>query len=458
MSDNKISVFKMVSFLICGIIVLDTFVAPAVLGISSITLWVLVAVLFTIPNAFINAELGAAYPKEGGIYNWIQDSMGEGHATIAGWFYWVNVGFWMPAVFIAFTTWFSYTFAPEMGTIPSMLLTLAVCWVIVGIVRRGMDLGVAAANLAAIIKVVVLVAFGLLGVIYAIVHGPANDFGNVANWIPNFSDLSTMSFVTTIVFNLLGFELLASLVTDMKDPKKDVPKATFLGVIVIAGLYIFGTFGVLVATPADSIDPLDGFYNALMELTSICGPAQGFVFKTIMIGTLYTLIAQMISWVIGASEVLAVVDFAKHIKVLSKRHPKYGTLAGSYVVLGVLASVQIILNYLLAGDANEAFWNVLAFSIVIFIFPYIYIGPAAIILRKRDGLKDRSFVTPGGTVGLWIAGVLNFVFVALSIILLFFTGEWDPVYHLTLIIGTTLTTLVGFIFHWISKSKMLRSP
>ncbi len=48
--EKKFGLFELVSFLITGIVVLDTFVAPAALGVSSITLWVIVAVLFMIPN------------------------------------------------------------------------------------------------------------------------------------------------------------------------------------------------------------------------------------------------------------------------------------------------------------------------------------------------------------------------------------------------------------------------
>jgi len=48
-SGKKISLFKMVLFTVCGIIVLDTFVAPAQIGVSSITIWLITAIFFFIP-------------------------------------------------------------------------------------------------------------------------------------------------------------------------------------------------------------------------------------------------------------------------------------------------------------------------------------------------------------------------------------------------------------------------
>ena len=89
MAKKKVSLFKMVLFTVCGIIVLDTFVVPAQIGVSSITIWVLTAILFFIPYGLINAELGAAYPEDGGIFAWVKRAFGEFHATLVGWFYWL---------------------------------------------------------------------------------------------------------------------------------------------------------------------------------------------------------------------------------------------------------------------------------------------------------------------------------------------------------------------------------
>jgi hypothetical protein len=50
---KKVDLFKMVSFTVCGIVVLDTFVAPAAMGVSSITVWLLTAILFFIPSLLI---------------------------------------------------------------------------------------------------------------------------------------------------------------------------------------------------------------------------------------------------------------------------------------------------------------------------------------------------------------------------------------------------------------------
>ena len=69
---------------------------------SSITIWIITAIIFFIPYGLISAELGSTYPDDGGIYSWVNRAYGEKTAVMVGWYYWVNVAFWMPAVFIAF--------------------------------------------------------------------------------------------------------------------------------------------------------------------------------------------------------------------------------------------------------------------------------------------------------------------------------------------------------------------
>jgi len=442
MEEKKVSLFKMISFTICGIVVLDTFVAPAAMGVSSITVWLLTAILFFIPYGLINAEIGAAYPEDGGIYSWVKRAFGEFQATLVAWYYWVNVAFWMPAVFIAFSWWFSMAYAPDLSTFASAAIAIVMCWVVVGIGIRGVELGITVTNIAAIVKVAVLLIFGGLGVVYAIQNGSANDF-SLANFALDFN-FDTIAFSSAIVYNLLGFELISSIASSIDNPGKNIPKMTVLAGVMIAALYIIGTYGVLVAIPADAIDPLDGFFYALQELCTVFGDSSTLVFNIIMAGALFTLVSNMISWSMGGVEVLDEAEFTKKTKVLGHRHAKYDTPDYSYILMGVISTALIVLNFSLGESANEAFWTILSFSFLVFFLPYLWLFPAAVKLRHMDKDMERPYEVPGGLPGLYISAFLGFAFILLGCVLLFFTGEgFDPLYHGTLIIGTGLTTVFG---------------
>ena len=57
-------------------------------GPSSLTLWLLAALVFFIPQGLCVMTLSSALPKEGGLYVWITQAFGERHGFLAGWLYW----------------------------------------------------------------------------------------------------------------------------------------------------------------------------------------------------------------------------------------------------------------------------------------------------------------------------------------------------------------------------------
>jgi len=441
MESKQVNLWKSVLFTVCSILVLDTFVAPAIIGVSSITIWIITAILFFIPYGLLSAELGSTYPDDGGIYSWVNRAFGEKTAVMVGWYYWVNVAFWMPAVFIAFAYWMSYTFFPDANNWVLCIVAVIMCWVIVGIGVRGIELSVTVTNIAAVAKVAVLLIFGALGIVYGVRNGLAHDF-RVKSFIPTFGN--TTQYIAAIVYNLLGFELLGSIGSKIKNPGKTIPKMTIFAGVIITALYVFGTFGVLSAIPADQVDAADGFFYALQELCTVLGPAQHVVFVIIIVVAALTLVSNMVSWTMGANEVLAASELDKRSKLLGHRSARFDTPDGLYYVMGILSTFLLVLNFALAGDANDIFWTILSFSFVIFMLPYLFMFPAAVKLRRIDTKTERPYRVPGGKGGLLLCAVICELCIALSIVFLFKdAGSGLPLW--TLIIGTIVTTFCGWL-------------
>src|SRR4029077_7539895 len=70
-------------------------------GQSSISLWVLAAVLFFVPTVFIVVELSTRFPEEGGLYVWSKQAFGDFHGFVAGWTYWIYTFFYFPGLLTA---------------------------------------------------------------------------------------------------------------------------------------------------------------------------------------------------------------------------------------------------------------------------------------------------------------------------------------------------------------------
>ena len=448
MENKKVSLVGTVLFTVCSILVLDSFVAPAIIGVSSITVWIISAIIFFIPYGLLSAELGSTFPDDGGIVSWVKRAFGDFPSVLVGWMYWVNVAFWMPAVFTAFSGWLALALFPSMGIWPQAIIAVFMCWVIVWIGIRGIDLSVTVANIMAILKMAILLIFGIMGIVYGVKYGLANDF-SLSNWIPSWDN--TLTYVGAIVYNLLGFELIGSIGSKIDNPKQTVPKMTIIAGAAITFLYAFGTFGVLAAINAADVDEVDGFVYALQELCKVFGPAQMPVFYILIIGAIATLVANMITWAMGANESFQGAELDKRSKFLGHRHPVHGTSDNLYYLMGGISTVLIILNYALSGDANDVFWTIFSFASIVFMLNYLFMFPAAIKLKYSDN-TPRSYEVPGGKAGMWICGVICFLCVALAC---FFLVDWDPSGYAfwMQLIGVILTVFVGWWLYRAGKNK-----
>ena len=442
--EKKVSFVKCVLFTICSVLVLDSLAAaPARFGTPSLTMWVVMAVLFFIPYGLLSAELGSTYPDDGGITSWVTRAFGEHLGVQTGWFYWINVAFWMPAVFVTFAWWLSYSFFPAAPPLVMAGIAVAMCWVIVGIGIRGVELSVTVTAVASYAKMAILLLFGVLGAVYLAKNGSAHSFRPQDLLIGSFGELS--SGVAVIAYNLLGFELIGSIGSKIENPGKTVPRMTILAGVVITLLYLLGTFGMLVA--------LHGFYNALAVLCSVFGRAQKPVLDVLVVISCLTLVSNMLSWTLGANESLIAADLDRRSRFLGRRSAKYGTAKNLYLLMGLLSTVLLLLNFAFgSSDANAVFWDVLSFSFVIFLIPYLFLFAAAVRLRYKDPQTPRVYRVPGGSFGVWLCAGLCTLCVLTGIFFLFFDDARSGNYFAlgVKLVGTLLCVLTG---EWLYREK-----
>lgn len=449
-NTNKVSLIKTVLFTVCSILVLDSFIPPAIIGVSSITIWIITSVVFFIPYGLLSAEIGSTYPDDGGIVSWVRRAFGEFWAVLEGWLYWVNVAFWMPSIFATFSEWIALAIWPDMSMLLQGIIAVTMCWLIVYIGVKGKELSINVSAFMAYLKMGILLLFGIMGVIYGIKNGFANDF-SLASFVPSIDD--TIIYFGVIIYNLLGFELIGSIGSEIDDAQHTVPKMTIIAGLAITFFYAFGTFGVLAAIPAAEVDEVDGFVYALRELCTVFDGASDIVFYVLITGTIITLVANMITWTLGANEAF-VAELDKRSPFLSHRNEKYGTLDNLYYVMGGIATVLVILNYSLAGDANEIFWALFSFGTIIFLSCYLIMFVAAIKLKFTDNATE-GYRIPGGKIGTLICAILSFAGVALALYLLIDLdtsgyGFWMQ------FIGTAITILAGVYIYFAGKKREVK--
>lgn len=214
---------------------------------------------------------------------------------------------------------------------------------------------------------------------------------------------------------------------------------------MIAFFYILATVGILLALPLDQLGLVSGIIDTLTAILGDSGP--GALAVTILgIGALYTFLANMVTWTMGANRTAAeAADEGELPAVFGKLHPVNKTPVGAYLITGVVSTLVLVVYGFIAGSNEELFWTLFAFSSIIFLLPYLAMFPAFLKLRQAEADVKRPFQIPGGMPLAALIAVVCEVFI-LQAILFFVWVPGEPIdwaYALPVLAGVLVTIVAG---------------
>ena len=448
---------SMVLFSVSAILVGDTIASSAAMGVPGLTFWLALGVLFFIPYGFVTAELGAAWPDDGGIYVWVREAFGPMWGTVTAWLYWVNVALWAPSVFVLFLYSAEAAFGWTLPLWGQAAAVIALIWIMVAIGVLPMEYSKWVPNVSAAVKIVVFLILGLAGVAFALkTGGLANGFA-LKEWIPQFS-FDNLTYLPVVVYSLMGFELMSSVGDSIQDPKRDIPKMIYAAGAAILFLYMFATFGVLATIPVENIQIETGIVDALKPaFESVLGAAAGPMFAIVAIGVLFTFLGNMVTWSIGANESIAATGMdATAPGIFGHKHPKNGTPDYAFYLMGAIATVLTIATYALFGKNDGIFWAIFTVSSIVFLLPYLLMFPSIVVLRRKFPDHPRPYKVPGGDTGALIWAILCEPGILLTLVLFFVAPPEDTplgAFYAITVGGTLISMAVGFWLYSHAKKK-----
>ncbi|MBV7405972.1 glutamate/gamma-aminobutyrate family transporter YjeM [Enterobacter sp. ENT03] len=227
------------------------------MGYSATPWYIFSALFFFIPFALMMAEMGAAYRKEeGGIYSWMEHSVGPRYAFIGTFMWFSSYVIWMVStaakVWVPFST---FIFGADMtqrwhllGLTPTQSVgILAVGWMLLVtfIAAKGIN---KIARITAVGGIAVMcLNLVLLGVSITILLLNGGHFAQDVNFIaspnPGYqSGLSMLSFVVFAIFAYGGIEAVGGLVDKTENPEKNFAKGIVIAAMVISVGYSLAIF------------------------------------------------------------------------------------------------------------------------------------------------------------------------------------------------------------------------
>ena len=445
MEKNQFRLADVILSVICVVFVAEAAAPVASIGNSQYFWWGFMILAFLLPYGLIAAELGTAYAGDGGLYDWIHAAYPQGKwAARASWYYWINFPLWMASLAVMCPELLRDITGRQMGTIASLAVQLLFIWIVTLIACYPVCDSIVILNVSAVIKILLALLVGGLGVWYISRYGFVNDM-SARTFLPSF-DLTSLSYISVIIFNFLGFEVVCTFAGSMSEPKKQIPQSIVTGGIVIAAIYLFSAFGIGAAVDVREISVDSGLIDAV---SLILGADGGVLVGVVALLFLVTLFGNMISWSMGVNSTAALAaDHNDMPRIFAKRWAKNNMPVGSAIASGVVASGVCILGVLIemVTPDSSLFWSFFALNLVMLLLSYLPVFPAFLKLRRVDAKTPRPFRVPGSDAAL---RCIVYVPMALIIISIIFTAvplSFDPETlksFLPITIGTILSAAIG---------------
>ena len=434
----------LVLFTVCAILTIDTLASSAAMGFSWFSWWIITMTVFFIPYGLITAELGSAWPGEGGVYIWVREAFGPRWGSTAAWLYWINNATWAPSVYLIFAGTFGQIFLKTHSPWQEAGIAIALTWltVLVGIVR--LEVSKWLPNIGAVVKVLIFLALGVLG-LSAVFRGrpPANDF-SLKQLLPKWND--SLAYLPALLYSTFGFELMSSAGEEMKNPKRDVPRVIFWSGALIAVLYSFAIGGILFAVPIEKLSIVTGTWDALVVLGKQWGRAGDTVVFLLGIGFLYACVANVVTWSLGANRVAAVAAEEGMLpEALGRLHPRFKTPYLAFVWMGIVSTGLLVGGALLSNSQSNIFWMTFRVTALCLLLCYLLVFPAFLVLRNRRPDQPRPYRLPGGRAAAAVAAWICTLYIFGACVLFFVPSptSQEPVKEGIILALLTLATLVA---------------
>ncbi|MCL2874566.1 MAG: APC family permease [Defluviitaleaceae bacterium] len=450
MQTKKFRLFDAVLAAVCVTMIVESVAPTAAIGNSQYFWWLLMFVVFFIPYGFITAELGSAYLDKGGLYDWVARAFGRNWGSRSAWYYWIQFVFWLASLAVLFTEVLSQVIGREISVMVSVILQLILIWVMCYSSLMPISVNKWLINLGTYAKIILMLGLGIFGLYCGLVFGFANPITSTADLLPSVGGIT---FISVIILNFKGFEVVAAFTKDMKNPKKEIPIAFLLGGILICFFYVFASFGIGAAIPVAELSTSGGVIDSFVHFFNVLGLPGHILVPIVGVLFLFTLFINVLSWALGVNYVAShAAEHGSMPKIFAKRN-KEGAPVGSSLLIGIVATLMVITVPFIPNP--DIFWGFFALQIITLFFAYLLMFPAFKKLRKIDPDTERPFKTPGGPI---LISLIAYVPLAMLIISAIFSvvypledGTWY--FDAMIAVGTVAAVLVGEIIVFMTNRQ-----
>jgi basic amino acid/polyamine antiporter, APA family len=353
-------------------------VAAGIAG-PAVILSFIIAGFVALLTGLSTAELSSFIHESGGSYIYTTKAFGQFPGFVVGWMKSFDYIVGASAVSVGFAAYFAY-FVGIPATMATLVIVATIWPLILMLLNiKGIQEASWTNNLLVALKILALLLFIVVGASALISSG---DYSNYHPFFP-YGFSGVMSGAAIIFFAFIGFNTIAVMAEEIKDPEKNVPRAILFAFAVSTLIYIAVA---IVAVGIVNWEAL-GSSSAPLEFALKTVTDNIFILQFLAISALFATTSVIMASIMGGSRALFAMArqgvLPNVLSTISRRNvPVYTIVICGLVISGIVLATSGNLNWL-ASIFN--FGTLLTF---------VFINLSLLRLRQTMPDARRSFKVP----------------------------------------------------------------
>jgi glutamate:GABA antiporter len=430
----------------------------AAAGPSSLLVWLIGALVMFAPLSVCVVFLSSRHPDEGGLYVWAKLAFGPFAGFMTGWTYWTaNLPYFPSVLYFAAGSalyWSGQRDAAASAS-PAYFIGFSLGALIVAVALNIRGLGVSKwlNNTGAFARWLGTALLVLLGIAVWWRDGSATPI-NRHTILPGFR-VADAIFLATIAFAWTGPEAISFMGGEIRDPRKNVPRAFAMAAPMIVGIYLLGTGSVLLSSPAEHTNALYGVLETIRGDAARLGipwliPVGAGCASLAGLGSLCL-------WLGAVARIPFVAGIDQYLPArFATLHPRYGSPTVALVTQAVIAAAFALLGQ--AGTSVRGAYTVLVdMTVISGLLPFVPLFGAAIKLSAGAPAYGEARI-PGGRATVIAMALVGLTTTLGAIALAFVPSdqEENPVMVLVKVGGMTAAVLAAGAAVYVAGSARAR--
>lgn len=423
-------------------------------GLASVFLYLVPAVVFLLPTAFVSAELASGW--SGGVYRWVSEGVSPRWGFLAIWCQFAMTITYYPSLLAYCASTLAYVFAPSLASngLYTAVVIISLYWLGFLVSIRGGITGLAklASSGVVIGTLVPTAVLVVLGVVFLAQGNPAAAQMSADHLMPPWLGIASIVMIVNNFLSYSGMEMNAVHVSSLREPGREFPRAMTVASVLVVLIFVLPALAISWVIPSSQLSLTAGVMQAFEAFFIHFGvPLLTPVFGVML---LCASLSGFLTWLAGPSKGLLLIGRREgYLPPRLQQMNKHGVQRNILLAQGGITTI-IGLLYAFVPAVSNAYWIFSVMTTQVYLIMYLLMFVSASRLRKRQPDVKRGYRAPA----LTLQCVVGFLASAAAIVIGFvppsqFGGGDGLRYVLVILVG-----VVGFGLLAPALFLLLRKP